>query len=198
MLRITYGTETDKPAMDTWQTVFVFGEGCVERVDTPELLKPMELDRGQAWLDDDGKEAKRASNEARKCYNKSWRTANADYNKSWRAANANRVKAYNAARKDSSKEYYKAWIESNKDHKQAYHKAWLAVNKKRASTQQKAWKDANKYRYLCPNCKDWPAACEVPPWTTSSLPGGDNASFEARRCLRTECYVPPWGETGGR
>ena len=148
MLRVTYGTETEKPAVDTWQTVFVFGDGCVERVDTPELLKPMELDRGQA-REDRRNAAKRASNKAKK-----------DYTKSWRTANANRLKAYhaqyNAARKDSKKEYMKAWTASNKDHRHAYHKAWLAVNKKRASAQQKAWKDANKYRYLCPNCKDWP------------------------------------------
>ena len=84
MLRVTYGTETDKPAMDTWQTVFVFGEGCVERVDTPELLKPMELDRGQA-REDRRKAAKRA-----------WNKANKDYTKSWRTANANRLKAYHA------------------------------------------------------------------------------------------------------
>ncbi len=39
MLRVTHGTKTHKPAVDKWQTVFVFGEGSVERVQQPKLLK---------------------------------------------------------------------------------------------------------------------------------------------------------------
>ena len=34
--------------------------------------------------------------------------------------------------------------------------------------------------------------CAVSPWTTSPIPGGDKATIEASRCLRTECYAPVW------
>ena len=44
--------------MDSWQTVFVFRDRCVERVDTPELVQPTERDR--AVIEQERKERKKA------------------------------------------------------------------------------------------------------------------------------------------
>ncbi len=69
--------------MDSWQTVGVFRDRCVERVDTPELVQPTELDRAQAK-----KERKRARD-------KRYRQMNADRIKAnekvWRKQNADRL-----------------------------------------------------------------------------------------------------------
>jgi hypothetical protein len=150
--------------MDSWQTVFVFRDRCVERVDTPalEMLletyasetdkpadraavvqeRPMELDRAQA------------KKERRKAKKKAYYEANADHLKEYQ--------------KRYQKKYYAD--AANIDHKRANNKQWRAdaANIEKQKPKQKAYYQQNKNRLIqiaketlrkrrgCVDCKYWP------------------------------------------
>jgi hypothetical protein len=106
--------------MDSWQTVFVFRDRCVERVDTPELVQPMELDRAQA-----NKERKRA-------LDKAYREKNADSIKV-------KKRAYCEKNKDKSKAYY----ENNKERLNANDKAYYEKNIEKKRIKKKIYRKQN-------------------------------------------------------
>ena len=76
--------------MDSWQTVFLFRDQCVERVDTPELVQPTERDR--AAIEQERKECKKA-------YQK-------QYQKQYYAANINAKTRDSLLVKNKNKAYY--------------------------------------------------------------------------------------------
>jgi hypothetical protein len=138
--------------MDSWQTVFVFRDRCVERVDTPalEMLletyasetdkpadraavvqeRPMELDK----LHDD--EVKR---EQRREQRRAW-------HKTYYARNADIIKLKNNAYKKNNK---MMMTDSCKIQKNAYYKQ----NKNRLI---QIAKETLRKRRGCVECKDWP------------------------------------------
>jgi hypothetical protein len=183
MLHETYATETNRPASSTWQTVFVFGESSVQRVDTPELVQPMERDRAavvqERPMELDRVQAKKDRNRE---YKRVWRHANKERlnakNKAYYESNADKWKEY---QKEYQKKYYadaanidrrrartKSWTMSNIEHKKEYNKQWRASNiekqkayehKRYAANPEKCKADARACKlrnHGCVQCKDWP------------------------------------------
>jgi hypothetical protein len=137
MLHETYVTETNKPTSSTWQTVFVFGESSVQRVDTPELPKDFNM-----------KTQKKAQKAAyMKAYLKAYRVAKADdlkaKKKAYRAAKADDIKAknkaYRAAKADYIKAKNKAYYAANADDIKAQKKVHRAAKADDIKTQRKAY-----------------------------------------------------------
>jgi hypothetical protein len=137
--------------MDSWQTVFVFRDRCVERVDTPELVQPMELDRAHA-----NKERKRA-------LKKAYREKNSDSIKARKRAQATKErkrdldKAYREKNADIINARNKIYKQNNADIIKASNRAYS--HKKYAANPEKymACKRAYKLRkYGCVECKKWP------------------------------------------
>ena len=141
--------------MDSWQTVFVFRDLCVERVDTPalEMLletypsetdkpadraavvqeRPMELDRAQAK-----KERKRARDKA-------YRNVNAVHLKEYQKKYQKKYNA-DAANIERNRAKKKAWDEANADHLKEYQKRYRkkynadAANIERKKEWYKQWR----------------------------------------------------------
>jgi hypothetical protein len=140
MLHETYATETNRPASSTWQTVFVFGESSVQRVDTPELPKDFNM-----------KTQKKAQKAARqKAYLKAYYAAKADdikaKHKAYRAAKADHIKAkkkaYRVAKADDIKAKYKAYYAAKADDIKAKHKAYRAAKADDLNAKNKAYRAA--------------------------------------------------------
>jgi hypothetical protein len=154
--------ETDKPAVDSWRTVFVFGDRCVERVDMPELVQPMELDREEAR-----KERNRARARAYYIRNKDVVKA---YQKVYNATNTRkernraRTRAYYSRNTDVNIAYQKAYRARNADVVKAKKRAYYFKNSDVVKAKQNVYNAKNidkitQYRrekYGCVDCKDWP------------------------------------------
>jgi hypothetical protein len=136
MLHETYATETNKAAVDTWQTVFVFGEGSVKRVDTP---------------DDDDFYLSQAKKECQKAYKRAYDKNNKDRNKSYErayyAADKDRAqarRAYQKAYRQANADRQKTYRTLTKDRRNALNKKWRAVNKQHVNAYKKNNKDCMK------------------------------------------------------
>jgi len=182
---LIFTAETDKPVVGSWRNVFVFGDRCIERVDTQELVQPMELDREEARKERNRvRRAHYAKNaDVEKAKSKAYNAANADvqkaYQKAYNAANADVKKAYqkvyNAKNADVKKAYQKVYNAKNADVQKAYQKVYKAKNADVMKAKRKVYNAKNadvrnanyalnidkikQYRrekYGCVDCKDWP------------------------------------------
>jgi len=134
MLLGTCASETDKSVVDSLQTDFMFQEAYVERVNTAELVCPMELDRVVA------------RKERNKAYCKAYYAAKADDIKAQK-------RAYKAAHPDKIKAYSKAYKAAHPDKFKAYFKAFKAAHPNKFKTYSKAW---ILRKHGCIECKEWP------------------------------------------
>jgi hypothetical protein len=107
---------------------------CVERVDTPELVQPMELDREEAR-----KERHRARARSYYIRNKERKRA--------------RNKAYYTANRDDISAQIKAHYAANRDDISAKKKSYYAANRDDISVQRKAY---YRTKHGCFECSDWP------------------------------------------
>ena len=159
-ISMTQAVHTTEPAVQAWQTVFVFKETCVERVDT---MAPEKTEF-------------EARKERKQALAKEYRAKNADrikaMDKAYRAANAERIQAYDqgyyAANPDHQKAKRKAYYCKNAERCQASNAAWKKKNADRIKARDKAYRAANAERIQaynqaykqqnlgCVECKEWP------------------------------------------
>ena len=162
--------------MDSWRTLFVFRDRCVERVDTPEHERK---ERDRAAIEQERKERKRA-------YAKAWRASKSDdvkyqeyfkayrknYNKAYAAANKDyrkaRQKEYCAAKRDEIKVKKKEYRAKHRDELKARRKEYYAAKRDDVLAKQKKYYAAKRddvlaqqqeYRRTklgCVECKSWP------------------------------------------
>ena len=127
MLIETYASDTKNPAVHACQSVFVFKDGCVDRMDTTEQMR-MELDR----VAKDKEENRKAKNRERK--------------RKFRAENPEIIKA-------RTKKYY----DKNAKLLIAKSKAYYDANPDKVKTREKAHRAANPDKYTVKNKRYWTA-----------------------------------------
>ncbi len=142
-----------------WQTVFVFGDSSVERVDTPELVQPTERDRAavvqERPMELDRAQAKKERNQAKK---KAWEKANVDHLKEYQKRYQKKYYA-DPANIDRRRANNKQWRAdaANIEKQKAY--SHIASMKQYAANPEKCKADARACKlrnYGCIECKDWP------------------------------------------
>lgn len=159
MLIETYASDMKNPAVHACQSVFVFKDGCVDRMDTTEQMR-MELDRvakdkeeKRKAKDREAKRKFRAENpEIIKARTKKYYDKNAKLliakSKAYYDANPDKVKtrekAHRAANPDKYTAKNKRYWTANADRLKVQHKEYIAKSEDKWKNYQKEYRLANK------------------------------------------------------